>query len=303
MSATTSRVLRLRDGSIASQYGDSRTRIGVARIRPGAEGVLTSLKEFVRRMPKPMVTSGVVVHDRLMQLTTHSPEARRSSRPGRHHHGVHEPASARTRDARRGGGPEDSALYSCMCGYRLQGGGDDLGRLPALRDRAGLVARRGDPPPRHAQDDRLVRIRPGRGGAADVPCRRRGTKRARGIEPPSLAWEANVLAIGQRPRGAQSIPSGAKYPLRTMRAARLLARHPRRRAARRAARLRAHDHRDRHDARRRDGPRRAASRRRTIRAAAARRRRRPARSPTTRARSCWSTSGPRGASRAATSCR
>jgi hypothetical protein len=26
-------------------------------------------------------------------------------------------AIAETRDARRGGGPEDRALYSCMCGY------------------------------------------------------------------------------------------------------------------------------------------------------------------------------------------
>ena len=29
-----------------------------------------------------------------------------------------------------------------------------------------------------------------------------------------MAWEANVLAIGQRPREAQSIPGGAEYPLR-----------------------------------------------------------------------------------------
>ena len=26
-------------------------------------------------------------------------------------------ATAETQDARRGGGPEDRALYSCMCGY------------------------------------------------------------------------------------------------------------------------------------------------------------------------------------------
>src|SRR3954447_11912619 len=32
--------------------------------------------------------------------------------------------------------------------------------------------------------------------------RRRPGKRARGIEPPFLAWEASVLTIGQRPRGS-----------------------------------------------------------------------------------------------------
>src|SRR5690349_7494821 len=30
-------------------------------------------------------------------------------------------------------------------------------------------------------------------------------KRARGIEPPFLAWEASVLTIGQRPRGGDSL--------------------------------------------------------------------------------------------------
>ena len=67
-----------------------------------------------------------------MQLTTRLPKRRGSSRPTRSTRpapqpvsteagpaspGGSSPASARTRDARRGGGPEDSALYSCMCGY------------------------------------------------------------------------------------------------------------------------------------------------------------------------------------------
>ena len=67
-------------------------------------------------MPKPIGTSGVVVHADLMQLTTHLPKKRRSSRPAKTTTAVHESA-LRTRDARRGSGPEDNALYSCMCGY------------------------------------------------------------------------------------------------------------------------------------------------------------------------------------------
>lgn len=53
-----------------------------------------------------------------MQLTTHLPR-RRTSRPAE----TRSPAkdatvlAPRTRDARRGGGPEDRALYSCLCGY------------------------------------------------------------------------------------------------------------------------------------------------------------------------------------------
>ena len=30
------------------------------------------------------------------------------------------PEAAETRDARRGGGPEDRALYSCMCGFAFK---------------------------------------------------------------------------------------------------------------------------------------------------------------------------------------
>ena len=36
-------------------------------------------------------------------------------------------------------------------------------------------------------------------------------ERARGIEPPFLAWEASVLAIGQRPRGSLEI-TGSRVP-------------------------------------------------------------------------------------------
>jgi hypothetical protein len=49
-----------------------------------------------------------------MQLTTRIPR-RRSSRPTERLPLT--PEAAETRDARRGGGPEDKALYSCMCGY------------------------------------------------------------------------------------------------------------------------------------------------------------------------------------------
>ena len=44
----------------------------------------------------------------------------------------------------------------------------------------------------------------------DRPDRERDTermKRARGIEPPFLAWEASVLAIGQRPRAGRAYRS------------------------------------------------------------------------------------------------
>ena len=57
-----------------------------------------------------------------MQLTTRLPKRRGAARPAR-------PAAPqrpepepppRRRDARRGGGPEDRALYSCMCGYAFK---------------------------------------------------------------------------------------------------------------------------------------------------------------------------------------
>jgi rubrerythrin len=65
-----------------------------------------------------MAMTGVVIHGRLMQLTTRIPK-RRSSRT--HRTEARRPSeAAETRDARRGGGPEDRALYSCMCGYAFK---------------------------------------------------------------------------------------------------------------------------------------------------------------------------------------
>ena len=59
-----------------------------------------------------------------MQLTTHLPK-RRSTRPTRRKPAPRSPEAvspevAETRDARRGGGPEDQALYSCICGYAFK---------------------------------------------------------------------------------------------------------------------------------------------------------------------------------------
>ena len=61
-----------------------------------------------------------------MQLTTRLPKRRSISRPTRIARAAKQPPSApaapsdRTRDARRGGGPEDQALYSCMCGFAFK---------------------------------------------------------------------------------------------------------------------------------------------------------------------------------------
>jgi hypothetical protein len=53
-----------------------------------------------------------------MHLTTHLPKKRRSPRPAKPRITTAARESApRTRDARRGSGPEDRALYSCMCGF------------------------------------------------------------------------------------------------------------------------------------------------------------------------------------------
>ena len=49
-----------------------------------------------------------------MQLTTRLPRRRT---PRRTPSAPSTLEAAETRDARRGGGPEDQALYSCMCGY------------------------------------------------------------------------------------------------------------------------------------------------------------------------------------------
>ena len=57
-----------------------------------------------------------------MQLTTRLPK-RRHSRPARSKRPAPEPApteSPEVRAARRGGGPEDRALYSCMCGFAFK---------------------------------------------------------------------------------------------------------------------------------------------------------------------------------------
>lgn len=51
-----------------------------------------------------------------MQLTTLKPK-RRATRPQQPPAAPVSPEAAERRDARRGGGPEDRALYSCMCGY------------------------------------------------------------------------------------------------------------------------------------------------------------------------------------------
>lgn len=52
-----------------------------------------------------------------MQLTTRLPK-RRIPRPTRS--APLTPEAAETRDARRGGGPQDRALYSCACGYAFK---------------------------------------------------------------------------------------------------------------------------------------------------------------------------------------
>jgi hypothetical protein len=55
-----------------------------------------------------------------MQLTTRIPK-RRSPRPTRKAPPrAPAPESPETRAARRGGGPEDQALYSCMCGFAFK---------------------------------------------------------------------------------------------------------------------------------------------------------------------------------------
>jgi hypothetical protein len=65
-----------------------------------------------------MGMTSVVSHGRLMQLTTRLPK-RRTRRLTRRDVPLSREA-AETRDARRGGGPDDRALYSCMCGYAFK---------------------------------------------------------------------------------------------------------------------------------------------------------------------------------------
>jgi rubrerythrin len=54
-----------------------------------------------------------------MQLTTRLPKRRTHRRVTRRDVPLSREA-AETRDARRGGGPDDRALYSCMCGYAFK---------------------------------------------------------------------------------------------------------------------------------------------------------------------------------------
>jgi hypothetical protein len=63
-----------------------------------------------------MAMTSVVLHGRFMQLTTRLPK-RRSTRQIRRRGTAPAIEAGETRDARRGGGPEDRALYSCMCGF------------------------------------------------------------------------------------------------------------------------------------------------------------------------------------------
>jgi hypothetical protein len=54
-----------------------------------------------------------------MQLTTRLPK-RRASRPTRKPPQAAALEPPETRAARRGGGPEDQALYSCLCGFAFK---------------------------------------------------------------------------------------------------------------------------------------------------------------------------------------
>jgi hypothetical protein len=54
-----------------------------------------------------------------MNLTTRLPK-RRVTRYRREHRPEPPPESDEVRAARRAGGPEDRALYSCMCGYAFK---------------------------------------------------------------------------------------------------------------------------------------------------------------------------------------
>ena len=53
-----------------------------------------------------------------LTITTRRPKRHRSTRAGRRSEFRPEPDEVRA--ARRGGGPEDRALYSCMCGYAFK---------------------------------------------------------------------------------------------------------------------------------------------------------------------------------------
>jgi hypothetical protein len=70
-------------------------------------------------MAKPIAMTSVLLDGRLMQLTTRLPK-RRLARPARSAPAEPRPVARELDEAtaaRRAGGPEDNALYSCMCGY------------------------------------------------------------------------------------------------------------------------------------------------------------------------------------------
>jgi hypothetical protein len=70
-----------------------------------------------------MAMTSVLSGGRLMHLTTRLPK-RRSTRPKRAARPAPPPPAPpeppEVRAARRAGGPEDRALYSCMCGYAFK---------------------------------------------------------------------------------------------------------------------------------------------------------------------------------------
>jgi hypothetical protein len=74
---------------------------------------------------KPTAMTRVDLHERLMQLpqlTTRLPRKTRRERPDRRRaprapEAMPSREAAERRDARRGGGPQDTALYACQCGY------------------------------------------------------------------------------------------------------------------------------------------------------------------------------------------
>src|SRR5215216_6237834 len=135
----------------------AEARLRSPRMRPHAVTSLTSTKgirtdhgETNRDDERSLGWTADAAHDP-------PPQASRRTAARRSH---------RRAPSRRPGGQRALLLHVRL---RVHRSGDDVGRLPALRHRAGLVASG----PR---------------------------ERAGGIEPPFLAWEANVLAIGQRPQ-------------------------------------------------------------------------------------------------------
>jgi hypothetical protein len=70
-----------------------------------------------------MAMTSVLSPGRLMHLTTRLPK-RRSTRPKRAARPAPQPPAGleppEVRAARRAGGPEDRALYSCMCGFAFK---------------------------------------------------------------------------------------------------------------------------------------------------------------------------------------